>query len=272
MKISILGCGWLGLPAGRLFLEKGDTVLGSTTRRERLPLLSRHGIEPHLVRLNEPLDSDRLAPFWHSDLLILNVPPGRSRSDVRTRHPSEIAALLEEISDKGIDWIVFASSTSVYGGSGIKRESDAGTEPAGSESGEALLECERMLIDHPRFDTTIIRFGGLYGYDRHPAKNLAGREGLGGGGKPVNLIHRDDCLGILERIVSRNIRNEVFNAVSDAHPSRHAFYTAMAASMGMEPPRFADLGGEDGKIVSNEKLKKALGYRFLYPDPQQPSP
>ena len=44
MKISILGCGWLGFPLAKSLVEKGFSVKGSTTSENKLSILSTAGI------------------------------------------------------------------------------------------------------------------------------------------------------------------------------------------------------------------------------------
>ena len=84
---------------------------------------------------------------------------------------------------------------------------------------------------------------------------------------PVNLIHREDCLGILKAIVKQNARGEVFNGVCNGHPTRREFYTREAKKLGIDPPEFSDEPTTTNKIVGNEKIKSELGYEFVYPDP-----
>lgn len=45
-KISILGCGWLGLPLAKALIENGFSVKGSTTSTDKLTALENDGITP----------------------------------------------------------------------------------------------------------------------------------------------------------------------------------------------------------------------------------
>ena len=51
-KISILGCGWLGLPLAKAIVENGFSVKGSTTSSEKIatlgPFSSVYGVDEHL--------------------------------------------------------------------------------------------------------------------------------------------------------------------------------------------------------------------------------
>ena len=52
-KISILGCGWLGLPLAKSLLSKGYEVKGSTTSESKLEVLKNAGISPFQIQLEE---------------------------------------------------------------------------------------------------------------------------------------------------------------------------------------------------------------------------
>jgi 3-hydroxyisobutyrate dehydrogenase-like beta-hydroxyacid dehydrogenase len=56
MKISILGCGWLGFPLGKYLVEKGHFVKGSTTSESKIALLSKVGIEPFLLKFSPQIE------------------------------------------------------------------------------------------------------------------------------------------------------------------------------------------------------------------------
>ena len=52
-EISILGCGWLGLPLGEHLVREGQAVRGSTTTPARLSELAARDIEPFRIDLGE---------------------------------------------------------------------------------------------------------------------------------------------------------------------------------------------------------------------------
>lgn len=269
MNISILGCGWLGLPLAEYLIAKGHSINGSTTTKAKLSKLEKAGITPYLLSLDPELQcSNSCDSFWNADILILNIPPGRGRDNIIDYHLTQIKEVIKQLKESTIKQVIFVSSTSVYPSlSGVVEEKDAIKGKAGRESGNALLQAEALLQNEQAFDTTIVRFGGLYGYDRHPARYLAGRENLGKAKAPVNLIHRDDCIQIITTIIEDEIKGEVFNGVSDGHPPREMYYTAAAKKLGLTPPSFKEDPGKDYKVVSNRKLKNRLNYRFKYPNP-----
>jgi len=273
MTISILGCGWLGFPLGRHLLSEGHQVKGSTTTETKLKLLQSAGLQSFIINITDRIAGSSAEAFWDTDILFLNIPPARSKNDVLERYPAQIEAVAEKASESGIGWIIFASSTSVYNlYGGLVSEVDANLSKASGDSGKALLQCEDILISHTGFDSTILRFGGLYGYDRHPVKYFAGKENLNRANKPINFIHQDDCVHIIAEIIKQDTRNELFNAVSDGHPPRREFYQSAAEHFGMEQPKFQPDNRRDYKVVSSNKLKEFLDYQFIYPNPMDHTP
>ncbi len=262
-RVSILGCGWLGLSLGAHLVKRGHVVKGSTTSPERIQEIRAAGIEAFVLSLNPDLEGKRVAEFFDTEAVVIAIPPGRRRADVESFHPRQIASVVKALETSPVGFVVFVSSTSVYPSvNGIVREEDAGEAPTGS--GRALLLAEQGLREARGFDTTIVRFGGLIGGDRIPARFLAGKRDVKDPDAPVNLIHREDCVEILTRILEGDVREEVFNACCDDHPTRREYYTSEARKLGLEPPTFSEGPTGPSKIVSSEKLKRVLGYQFMH--------
>ena len=91
---------------------------------------------------------------------------------------------------------------------------------------------------------------------------MAGRENLSNAIDPVNLIQRDDCIGIIEAVITKNIWAETFNAAMPYHPSKKEYYTKKAIEFGLQPPQFAGNEGGEGKIITAEKVMEKLDYGF----------
>ena len=263
--ISILGCGWLGLPLGIYLVKKGYKVKGSTTEPDKLKVIKEKGIEPYLIALTPEINGDNYDEFLNCAVLIIDFPPER-RDDIIEYHQDQIKSLISAIERGTVKHAIFTSSTSVY--PYVNQEVYEVPEPKPTKSsGKALMKVENLLRESHKFKTTIIRFGGLIGYDRMPGQFLAGKKGVANGDAPVNLIHRDDCIQIIYKIIRNNIWGETFNACADLHPTRKEYYTQQAELIGLTPPAFNESKASKFKIVSNKKLKKLLNYKFKYPDP-----
>lgn len=268
MNISIVGCGWLGLPLGAELVRQGHTVRGSVTRKEGLRALEEAGVTPHRLELTPTLEGDTEG-FFGADVLIITLPPKRSEAGVRARYPAQIAAVLAKTPAN--TQLVFTGSSSVYPElNRLVTEIDAGSrnDPNISESGRAILEAETLLRER---GATILRLAGLYGYDRQPGRRLAGRE-VSGGSVPVNLVHRDDVLRVLLEAIQNDLRDTTLNVCADLHPTRREVYTRQAARYGFTPPNFTEPEEKPSKRVSSERLKEVLGFSFRYPDPLGDAP
>ncbi|WPP52297.1 SDR family oxidoreductase [Catalinimonas niigatensis] len=265
-SISILGCGWLGLPLAVHLIGQGYPVKGSTTSPNKLPLLSKQGINSYLISLNPKINEDYQQEFFNSHTLILNIPPSRRQPDVEQFYPAQIQEVLKAAGNTALKNIIFVSSTSVYPSLNREvKEEDAGGEL--SASGKALLKVEQMLLDQQRFQVSILRFCGLYDKERNPGRFLAGRKLDSSGKDVVNLIHLDDCIGIISMLLKKPAWGEIYNACSDVHPEKESFYALATQNLGLEAPEFSDSAESSYKSVDSTKLKQYLEYRFLHPDP-----
>ena len=280
-QISILGCGWLGLPLAKSLIEKGFSVNGSTTSVEKIAVLEKAGIHPFLVSLSavEVLEETKISIenfLQNSDVLIIDIPPklrGNS-SDTSTALSMTFVAKIQNIipfiEKSSVEKVIFVSSTSVYSDDN-SIITEAMIPNPDTESGRQLLEAEQLLQSNKNFQTTILRFGGLIGEDRHPIKFLAGRKDIENPEGPINLIHQIDCIGIIEEIIKKGLRqaqsdnwdsNEVFNAVAPFHPTRKEYYTQKAIELNLPLPEFDESKTSIGKTILSDKVESILNYKF----------
>jgi len=259
MQLSILGTGWLGLPLAKALLAEGFAVKASTTTPEKITSLREAGIEPFLSDL-ENFSTDASNNFLkESDILIINIPPKVKTSEVT--YADRLSQLLPFIGQEGISKVLFVSSTSVYADDNNLVTEFTLPNPE-TESGKQVLAAELLFEEATNFKTTILRFGGLIGAGRHPVKFMAGKENLANPDAPVNLIHQDDCIDIILKIIATNSWGEVFNGVSPKHPSREAYYTAKAKEMNLPLPKFNHNETSTGKTVVGDKVVEVLGYEY----------
>lgn len=261
MKIALLGCGWLGLPLAKAFITLGNVVNGSTTTQAKLELLKEAGVNPFLISLDpEKISGDITTFLAASDVFIIDIPP-KLRGDNKESFTAKIQILIPYIEKAGIKKVVFISSTSVYADDNTTVTEDTIPQPD-TEGGRQLLESEQLLQNNTLFTTTIVRFGGLVGPDRHPVKYLAGRENLENPHGAVNLIHQQDCIDILLAVIEKEAWGEIFNAVAPHHPTREVYYAQIAKALNLALPKFSYATESKGKTVTSRKLIEILGYGF----------
>lgn len=261
MQISILGCGWLGLPLAK-GLAGSYTVKGSVTTAEKLQLLRAEGIQPYCIDLPNTGAATLTDFLSGSDVLVITIPP-KIRAGEGIPYADKLKVLLPHIKAAGIQKVLFTSSISVYADApGITIVTEDTLPNPGTESGKQVLAAEQLLQSSLDFETTIVRFGGLVGGERHPVYHLAGRQNIENPHGPVNLIQRHDCVEVISKIIERNIWGEVFTAATPSAKTRQEYYTEKAQALGLPLPHFAE-GTAKGKIIKGQdKLARLLGFTF----------
>jgi nucleoside-diphosphate-sugar epimerase len=252
-KISILGCGWLGKPLAVSFLDDGFSVKGSTTSEDKIDVLENFGIETHLVNISEFEEFDM---FLDSDILIIAI----TSKDI-----DGFENLISQIQESSIQKVIFISSTSVY-----PRINKVMTEEDEIVANHPLVQIENLFRENEFFETTIIRFAGLYNNERHPANWFKNGKPIPQPNGFVNMIHQDDCINIIYEIIHQNCWNETFNACANHHPTRRDFYINARESKGFELPIFKNEEVYQWKIISSNKVQRILDYTFVHDDLLKP--
>ena len=234
-----MGCGWLGLPLAIKLMDDGYVLKGTTTSESKLKLLEAKGIRGYKILLGPESIVGPVDEFLNGlDILVINVPP-RMRKDPGNDYVGQMKFLKTSIKKAGVDKMVFVSSTSVYGNSSGEIDESTEVIPV-TKSAKALVESETLFGTDPELNTTIVRFGGLIGPNRHPVTMLSGRKDLSNGNDALNLIHLNDCIQILRNIINYGWWGEVFNGVYPDHPRKMDYYSAEALKRNLEPPKYLD--------------------------------
>ena len=186
-KISILGCGWLGKALAYELIHKGYNVKGSSTSNNNFDKLKLKGITPFVIDINKITDT--ISDFLLSDILIIAIP---------SKNISGFENLIIKIEASELRKVIFISATSVYPNTNgeVTEQTETNNTP--------LAYIENLFKSNSVFETTIIRFGGLFGYDRKPGNFVKANKIIQNPEGYVNLIHRDDCIRIIENIIIKN--------------------------------------------------------------------
>lgn len=266
-KISIIGCGWLGLPLGVHFIHAGNSVSGTSTRLERLDELKAAGIKPYQLKAQDGgWHGSDMTGFFDCETLIIAIPPGIRRNP-ESKHAEEIKSLMDRIEKEGypIKRILFVSSTSVYKNlNQIVHEKDILSES--DAENKILYQAEQHVLESNIPIKIIVRLGGLTGYERMLGRFFAGKKEVTGGNEPVNLVHRDDVIGAISFIMKNTNDTSVFNICSPLHPTRRMFYEQLCARFNLEIPIFPAALNAEWKEVSSDKLTQ-FGYKWIFENP-----
>jgi len=261
-KVTIIGCGALGLPLAKQLINKGYQVTGSTTRQEKIATLKQAGIQAFLLDLNNET-TDLLTILFVEDCVVITFPPNIRAS--KKPYLEQLQFLSQQLQQVRVNKVIFISSTDVYPQTGTwVDERDAETiKPRFTDT--PVLTLEQAFSNCPNLNTTILRFAGLMGPSYNSGFHVAGRE-IKGADDLINMVHQDDCIAIIQRIIQRDIWGETFNVVADQHPTKRDYYNTLCDVHGLTRPTYIN-GSSNYRIVSNNKLKQMLEYQFIYPDP-----
>jgi len=260
MIVSILGCGWFGIPLAKSLIEKGHQVKGSTTSEEKLATLASHNVLPFLINIGAR-DNSFDDSFFHCDVFIIAITPKLNDSISYHSKIEIVASLLQQHKVKKV---ILISSTGVY--DDCNAHVDEQTKPhPDKQSGKVMWQAENLLKSLPHIKSTTIRFGGLVGPGRHPGRFLAGKTDVANGKAPVNMIHLYDCIGICCAIIETDFDIDTLNAVCPHHPTREEFYTTAAIQLGVAAPTF-NTENTNWKIVDSIYLDDLLHYKFIISD------
>lgn len=258
VKISILGCGWYGLPMAEALVKNGYTVKGSTTTPNKLQKLEQAGVYAYLIDFDNSVLPD---DFFSCDVLLIAIPP-------RVNHPDALsyAQKIELISEKALQHqvknVILISSTGIYPDENFVVDETIAPIP-NTAAGKALLEAENILKSIDGFTGTIIRFAGLIGPERHLAKHFAGKADIANGLAPINLIHLEDCIGLTSKIIEQEAFGHIYHGVSPNHPTRAEFYTEACIASGLAEPSFL-LEKKNWKQVESKNVSEVLAYEYVF--------
>ncbi len=216
--------------------------------------MNQAGFDSFIVDIDQDRSIDK--NFLNTDILIINI---------TCKNLTGFERLIEAIERSPVSKVLFVSSSSVY-----RSLNRIVTEDEGAENPDSpLFQIEQLFRRSSAFSTTILRFSGLVGNGRHPGRFFRGGKTVKQADAPINLIHFDDCIGIIDAIIEQAAWGQVFNGCSDTHPKKRDFYPLMAKQAGFPLAEFAEDATLSFKIVSNQKIKQRLHYQLLYPDLMQ---
>lgn len=271
-SVVILGCGFTGLRAARLFAAAGWETLGVTRSAASAERLTS---EPFPIVAVDISDRAALAGAG------LPRDPDALISAVSSSHGGEaeyravyLEGLRNALAVLRPHRALFTSSTSVYAqndGCWVTEESPA--EPA-SPTSRVLREAEDAALAST--GGLVARVAGIYGPGRsvHLRKFFDGTAVIeGDGSRHLNQIHVDDVAGALFHMIARDLPAGIYNAADSTPLTQLALYRWLAAHTGRPlPPRGEiDSGRKRGvtdKRVSNAKLR-ASGWAPRYPSFQE---
>lgn len=275
MRVLIAGCGYVGLPLGKELVRLGHDVFGLRRSALAEAELKAAGITPLHADITQP---ESLAQLPRDVDWVVNCTAsgGGGADDYRRIYLEGNRNLIAWLAGSSLKKFVYTSSTSVYGqNDGSVVTEDNPTEPD-APTARILVEAEKCLLAAAHFPAVILRVAGIYGPGRgHWFKAfLRGDARIEGEGcRFLNMIHREDLIGIIIAALERGTPGEIYNAADNEPVSQFKFFEWLAAELQRPMPAKVAADAESlrkrgvtNKQVSNTKLRAQLNYPFRFPN------
>ena len=265
----IAGCGYVGTALALRLAEEGHAVWGLRRHEDPLP----PNISLVVADLTAPGTLVGL-PASLDFVFFTAAPDVSNDEEYRSTYVDGLRHLLEALQRQRqpIPRVFFTSSTTVYAQSdGDWVDEGSPTDPV-HFSGTRMLEAERLVLGGP-FPGTVLRLGGVYGPGRGRLIERVRRgEAVCPEGPPLytNRVHRDDCAGALQHLMTLAEPGDVYIGVDHEPAEECAVLCWLAAQLGVAPPRVGLPSGVNprrrrgNKRCRNTKLVQS-GFRFRYP-------
>lgn len=258
-NVTIIGCGWLGLPLGKALIEAGYKVAGSVRRNEALKTLSTAGIRGFMLNLNEEAEiPEKIADS--TEILIFTIPPVDRK--IPDRYGLSIAKITGQF--PSLKHLIFTSSSGIY----PQRSGEYAEDFSFLEIEKAinvLFKAEQAILQSKADIKTILRPAGLFGPCRHPVLHLAGRNNVQHPSGHVNLVHQQDVIrAIFHCIDKAELASGIFNLAYPDHPWRKVYYTKLYRQHDLPAIGFETSSTID-RMIPGDKISEILGFRYEHP-------
>lgn len=264
-----MGLGYSAAALSRRLLAQGWRVIGTTRSPEKAARLQAQGIEP-LMWPGTPLDG-ALAEATH---ILLSIAPDAAGDPVIVAEADALRAARPE-------WVGYLSTTGVYGDhdGGWVDETTPLTPGTARGRQRVLAEAQwQALAADQGWPLHIFRLAGIYGPGRGPFRKVKDgtAQRIVKPGQFFSRIHVEDIGQVLDASIHRPDPGAVYN-VCDDDPSPPQDVLAHAAELlGLPIPPEVDIDKADmtpmarsfyaeSKRVRNDRMKRDLGIRLLYP-------
>ena len=263
-SVGIIGCGWLGKVLASELHKKHVAVLATSSQPQHVELLNQQGIKA--LQLSLPAQFEQLSQhaIFRQKSLVIAITPQFKQG--RTDYANKVTQLVEAAEQVGVvERIVLLTSTAIYQGlTGMVDEKQ--TLNLRGDKAQILKLAEQAVLNFTQ-QANVLRLAGLVGPQRHPGKFLQANKILSNPSAPVNLIHQQDAVGLIQSLLFAEAPQGIFNGVSDTHVTKAEYYHTAAKTLGLEGPRFgAKHLAEESRVVSGRKVQQQLNYSFIYPD------
>jgi nucleoside-diphosphate-sugar epimerase len=272
MKIFAFG---LGYAAWRVLARlPGAEASGATRNPEAARAWRRNGVGAWAVE--DPAAQSALeAALRGAETLLVSAPPDENGDPALQRFGAAIAAA------PALTRVVYLSSVGVYGDRGGDWVDESSAPRPSSPRAARRLAAERQwrtLGERRGAAVDVLRLAGIYGPGRNALLKLQRGEArrIVKPAQVFNRIHVDDIAAVAVRLIEAGGSGGIWNVADEAPAPPEDVIVFAAELLGVVPPPTEDFVSarltpmarsfyDDNRRVDVGKLRRELGYRWLYP-------
>ncbi|MGK7896377.1 MAG: SDR family oxidoreductase [Xenococcus sp. (in: cyanobacteria)] len=271
MKITILGCGYVGSAVARFWHKNGHQVTVTTTTPEKATQLS--AIAAKVVIL-EGKEQNKLADLIQDqDLVLLSIGARTRELDIyRQTYLGTATNLVTALkNNQTVKQVIYTGSYGILGNKqGAWTDENTPVAPA-NENSKILAQTEEVLLaaNSAKLNICILRLAGIYGPGRELIKifkKSAGTTRPGQGTDYSNWVHLEDIVNGIELARLKQLAG-IYHLNSDEILEKREFFHRLFTTYNLPPIQWDSEAISNRPYnlrLSNKKIKDA-GLNLIYP-------
>jgi len=264
-KLFCFGMGYVGYNLSKNLLSESWEISGTCTSEIKKNKLQGEGFDAILFP-NDINNNHLIKKISEATHILFSIPP----DDLGDPVFNKFCKILTE--SQSLKWAAYLSSTGVYGNHSnlwVNEESKILTTNEKSLRRVVAESQWISIFNRNKFPIQIFRLSGIYGpgRDNFLTSDISYRNSRK---IKINRVHLFDIIGIIKSSIKYKLFGEIFN-VTDSLPLSREEILFVSSNLNsykkiiLEDNFFNDIINE-GKKVSNEKVKSVLNYSYRYPD------
>lgn len=272
MKVTIIGCGYVGTAVACRLHQLGYFVTATTTTPERIPELEK--VAQRAILLKGDDETSLISAIENQDAIVLSIAPrGNQQVDVDSYEATylhtakNLVAALQQVDS--VKQLIYTSSCSVYGDTKGDWVSEDSIAAPVSKQAQILHETEQVLLQavSKSLGVCILRLGGIYGPGRmlSTRSSLCGTNVAGTGENFTNWSHVDDIAAGIAFALQSQLQG-IYNLVNDKPVIIRDLLDQVCELNQLAKvcwDKSAPMHRGNNVRVSNQKLK-AAGYKLIH--------
>lgn len=265
MKITIIGCGYVGSAIAKLWSEAGHHLTVTTTTPAKISQLSSLASEVILLQGND-LDTMTKAIAGREVILFAVGAKQRDLDTYRQAYLETAQNLVAAIQTTDtVRQLIYTGTHAVLGNQAGEWVDEQCPYNPLNENGKILCQTEEIILSlsaqSEQLKTCILRLAGIYGQGRELIKifrSWAGTTRPGDGKDYANWVHLDDIVQAIALACQQQLQG-VYHLSSDETLTKREFYDRLFTAHNLPTLNWnKNLSSPSFNVrLSNQKIKNA---------------